>query len=231
VLFRKSKELAQTILDDAGLGKALYGMGQVYSSLTDHAQAIHYKKEALDVIERTGNVDDIARVLIGLGGSLADVANFSEAVRYEERAIEMGRTSGNLELQAYALRNASNALMEMDEFSQAEEYLNSAYKIFEKLKNQYNIADLHLLRGCIYNRKMEWEWAKEEFRTGIEGIRKIDAPLILGRVLYDVAQEYIKSGDNEGASDLLNEALVLSSEGSADILRDKVKETLGKIGA
>jgi FimV-like protein len=122
-------------------------------------------------------------------------------------------------------------MMEMDDFSQAEDYLNSASKIFEKLKNQYNIADLHLLRGCIYNRKMEWEWAKEEFRTGIEGIRKIDAPLVLGRALYDVAQEYIKSGDNKGASHLLNEALVLSTESSAELLREKVKEMLGKIGA
>ncbi len=228
--FRRSKELAQTNLDDNGLGKALYGMGMVYSALLDHNQAIQYKKEALGIIERTGDVDDIARALIGVGGSLADVSNFSEAVRYQERAIELGRTSGNLELQGYAYRNASNAMMELDELGQAEEYLNSALKIFEKLNNQFNIADLHLIRGGIYNRKMEWEWAKEEFRTAIEGFRKINAPLILGRMLYEVAQEYLKSGDYEGATNLLNEALTISTEGDALMLREMVEETKAKIG-
>jgi tetratricopeptide (TPR) repeat protein len=121
-------------------------------------------------------------------------------------------------------------MMELDDLDQAEEYLNSAFKIFEKLNNPYNLADLHLIRGCIYNRKMEWEWAKEEFRTAIDGIRKINAPLVLGRVLYEIAQEYLKSGDQEGAHDLLNEALMISTEGSAITLKTKVEETIAKIG-
>ncbi len=228
--FQKSKGLAQANLDDNGLGKALYGIGLVHSAQMDHAQAILYKKEALSIIERTGDVDDIARVLIGLGGSFADINKFSEAVRYQERAIEMGRTSGNLELQAYAFRNASNAMLELDELNQAEEYLNSAFKIFEKLNNQFNLADLHMIKGGIYNRKMEWEWAKEEFRTAIEGIRKINVPLALGMMLYEVAQEYLKSGDFEGASNLLNEALQISTDGSATMLKAKVEETIAKIG-
>jgi tetratricopeptide (TPR) repeat protein len=179
----------------------------------------------------TGDVDDIARVLIGGGGSLADVSNFSEAVSYQERAIEMGRTSGNLELQAYAFRNASNAMMEMDDLGQAEEYLNSAFKIFEKLNNQFNLADLHLIRGCIYNRKMEWEWAKEEFMVALGVIRNMNTPLTLGRWLYEIALEYIKSGEFDGAHDLLNEALKISTIGSAENLKKEVEEALVKISA
>jgi tetratricopeptide (TPR) repeat protein len=228
--FVKSRDLASQSFDDAGMGKALYGMGQVYSSLMDHEKAIQCKKEGLGYIERTGDVDDITRVLIGLGGSLADLAKFAEAARYEEKAIEMGRISGNLELQGYAFRNASNIMLELDELDQAEEYLNSAMKIFEKLNNRFNLADLHMIRGGIYNKRMEWEWAKEEFQTAIEMVRKINAPLILGSMLYEIAQEYLKGGDQEGASVLLKEALSISTEESLPILRDKVEETIAKIG-
>ena len=56
-------ELAQSNLDDNGLAMALYGIGRVLSTLLDHQQAIRYKKEALEVIERTGDVDNIARML------------------------------------------------------------------------------------------------------------------------------------------------------------------------
>ena len=229
--FRHSMELAQSNLDDNGLAMALYGIGRVLSTLLDHQQAIRYKKEALEVIERTGDVDNIARICIGLGTSLAEVHNFSEAAKYHERAVEMGRSSGNLELQGYALRNAVVVYVEMDELEQAEEYINLANKIFEKLNNRILMADMHLMRGYIYNKKMEWEWAKVEFADALETIRRMDAPLLLGRWLYEIAQQFIKSGDRDGATGLLNEALEISTHGSADNLRKEVEEALASISA
>ncbi len=227
--FRRSMELAQQTVDDIGLGMALYGIGRVYSSLIDHQQAIKYKKEALEVIERTGDVDNIARICIGLGTSLAEVHNYSEAVKYHERAVEMGRTSGNLELQGYALRNAVVVYVEMDELEQAQEYINQASKIFEKLGNHVLMADMHLMRGYIYNKKMEWEWAKVEFADALETIRRQDAPLLLGRWLYEIAQQFIKNGDKEGASGLLREALELTTHGSAENLKKEVEQALASI--
>jgi tetratricopeptide (TPR) repeat protein len=176
-------------------------------------------------------VDNIARICIGLGTSLAEVHNFSEAAKYHERAVEMGRTSGNLELQGYALRNAVVVYVEMDELEQAEEYINLANKIFEKLNNRILMADMHLMRGYIYNKKMEWEWAKVEFTDALETIRRMDAPLLLGRWLYEIAQQFIKSGDRDGATGLLNEALEISTHGSADNLRKEVEEALASISA
>lgn len=229
VAFRRSMELAQSAMDDIGLGLALYGIGRVYSSLIDHHQAIRYKKEALEVIERTGDVDNIAKICIGLGTSLAEVHSYSEAVKYHERAADMGRTSGNLELQGYALRNAVVVYVEIDKLEQAQEHINQASKIFEKLGNNVLMADLHLMRGYIYNKRMEWEWAKVEFADALETIRRQDAPLLLGRWLYEIAQQFIKNGDKEGASGLLQEALELSTHGSAENLKKEVEQALARI--
>lgn len=227
--FSRSMELAQSTLDDMGLGMALYGIGRVYSSLMDHPQAIKYKKEALEVIERTGDVDNIARICIGLGGSLAEIHSYAEAVKYHERAVEMGRTSGNLELQGYALRNAVVVYVEMDELERAQEYIGQASKIFEKLGNHVLMADMHLMRGYIYNKKTEWEWAKAEFADALNAIRRQDAPLLLGRWLYEIAQQFIKNGDKEGASGLLHEALQLTTNGSAENLKKEVEQALASI--
>ncbi len=229
VAFRRSMELAQSAMDDIGLGLALYGIGRVYSSLIDHHQAIKYKKEALEVIERTGDVDNIAKICIGLGTSLAEVHNYSEAVKYHERAAEMGRTSGNLELQGYALRNAVVVYVEIDMLEQAQEHINQASKIFEKLGNNVLLADLHLMRGYIFNKRMEWEWAKAEFTDALETIRRQDAPLLLGRWLYEIAQQFIKNGDKEGASGLLQEALQLTTHGSAENLKKEVEQALASL--
>ena len=229
VAFKRSMELAQRNLDDIGLGMALYGIGRVYSTLLDHQHAISYKKEALEVLERTGDVDNIARICIGVGTSLAEVYNFSEAAKYHERAVEMGRTSGNLELQGYALRNAVVVYVELDELERAKEYIVQATKIFEKLDNPLLKADMHLMQGYIYNKKMEWEWAKEEFADALGTIRRMDAPLLLGRWLYEIAQQFIKGGDKDGAKNLLNEALQISTAGAVDNLRKEVELALTSI--
>jgi len=208
---------------------ALYGIGRVYSSLLDHKQAIEFKKEALEVIERTGDVDNIARICIGLGGSLAEMHEYPEAVKYHERAVDMGRTSGNLELQGYALRNAVVVYVEMDELEKAQDCVKQASMIFEKLGNHVLIADTHLLRGYIFNKKMEWESAKAEFAYALETIRRQDSPLLLGRWLYEIAQEFIKNGDKKGASGLLQEALELTTHGSAENLKKEVEQALSSI--
>lgn len=229
--FEQSKDLARSVGDDAGIGKALYGIGRVYTTLMDHPKALRYKKEALEVVERLGDVDDIARVVIGVGGSLSDMGNHSEAVRFMDRAIELGRTSGNLNLQAYAMRNATASYIEMDDLGSAEDTLNTVSKIFEKLNNPHLIADAHFLRGYIYSRRRDWEWAKEEFTTALDVIRRLGMPLVLARWLLEVAQEYTKNGDQRGAEILLIEALSASSEDSAQNLRKEVQGALERISA
>lgn len=227
--FQRSLELARQCMDDIGVGRALYGLGRVYSTLLDHHQSIKYKKEALEVLERTGDIDNITKVCIGIGSSLSQLSNFSDAIKYNERAIESGKVSGNLELQGYALHNAAVIYLEIDEMGQAEEYIISAIKIFEKLDNQQVLADLHMLKGAMYGKRMEWEWAKEEFNDALDTIRKTNSPLVLGRWLYEIALQYIKSGDNDGAIDLLSEALQVSNDESAINLRKGVEEALARI--
>ena len=195
----------------------------------EHGGTFVLRIEGLEVLERTGDVDNIARICIGVGTSLAEVFNFSEAAKYHERAVEMGRTSGNLELQGYALRNAVVVYVEMDELERAKEYISQATKIFEKLENPILMADMHLMQGYIYNKKMEWEWAKEEFADALGTIRRMDAPLLLGRWLFEIAQQFIKGGDKDGAKDLLQEALQISTAGAAENLKKEVELALANI--
>lgn len=229
--FRRSEEMARSIGDDSGTGKALYGIGRVYTSLFDHPQALKAKKEALEVVERTGDIDDIARVIIGVGVTLSDMANHTEAIKFLERAIEMGRTSGNLFLQGHAMRNAARSHIELEDLAPAEELLSAAAKVFEKLDDPRMLADVHFLRGYIYSRKNDWEWAKEEFRVALDMVRPLSMPLVLGRWLYEVAKEYVKNGDLKSAGGLLQEALQLSNGGPAENLRKEVEGALERISA
>ena len=175
VAFRRSMELAQSAMDDIGLGLALYGIGRVYSSLIDHHQAIKYKKEALEVIERTGDVDNIAKICIGLGTSLAEVHNYSGRSNITSGRLAAPREPGAA---GYALRNAV-VVWRSTCWNGSRAYQPSEQDI-QKLGTML-LADLHLMRGYIFNKRMEW--VPSRVHRCMKPSRR-RAPL-LGRWLYE----------------------------------------------
>jgi len=229
--YQLSYEIARSIGDHANMGRALYGIGRIYTGMMDHARALNAKKEALEEVERTGDVDEITKVCIGIGVTLGDMDNDAEAVRYYERAVKMGQLSGNMFLRGYATRNLAGSLLELGDLSHAEELLDSVAELFRKLGNPHLVADVHLTQGYIHSRRNDWEWAKEEFNIALNIVRQMSMPLILSRWLFEISHEYINNGDREGASQLLNEALQLSSDGAAEKLRKEVEGALERITA
>ena len=229
--YNRSFDIARSIGDDAGMGRAMYGIGRIYTNMMDHHKALKAKKAALEAVERTGDVDEITKVCIGIGVTLGDMLNHAEAVNYLERAVKVGRMSGNMFLQGYATRNLASSLIELGDLSHAEEMLDPVADVFKKLGNPHLVADVHLMRGYIHSRKRDWECAKEEFNVALDIVRPMSMPLVLGRWLFEISQEYINNGDREGAGHLLTEALKVSSDGAADNLRKEVEGALERITA
>lgn len=229
--YQRSYDIARSIGDYARMGRAVYGIGRIYTGLMDHPKALEAKKDALESLERTGNVDEITKVTIGIGATLADMNNDREAVEYYERAVKMGRMSGNLFLQGYAMRDLAGSLIELGELSHAEELLGPVADVFNKLGNPHLVANIHLTRGYIHSRKKNWEWAKEEFKIALDIVRPMSMPLLLGRWLFEISQEYINNGDLEGAGQLLTEALHLSNDEESQNLRKEVEGALERMTA
>ncbi|MDD1767196.1 MAG: tetratricopeptide repeat protein, partial [Methanomassiliicoccales archaeon] len=84
--FTMSNDMARTLGDDVGLGKALYGLGRVYNQLLEHENAIEYKSEALRVLEKTGDIKEIAKVYTSLGIDLWVVGRTEESLEMHEKA-------------------------------------------------------------------------------------------------------------------------------------------------
>lgn len=229
--FTRSMELSKAISDHVGLGKSLYGLGRVYLDRMDKDLSMTYMKEALNVLEKTGDVNEIAKVCTSIGLDLIDSKRYDEALRYHTKAIELAKASGNYSTLIYAMSNAVACYLEMGELKDAEDLIGQASSALQKLNDKLLTAIMHLYRGFLYSRKKEWEWAKEEFKICLDMLRQINMPQTLGRWLLEIGQEYHQNDDNPGAIIFLEEALRLSETEKQENLRREVAEIMDLIRA
>jgi tetratricopeptide (TPR) repeat protein len=228
--FERSGQIARTIGDHIGHGKALYGEGRVHSQMQNFGRSIALKKEALQVLERTGDVNEIAKVSISLGGDLSYQGFYEEAIMYLEKAVESVSSIGRLDTIGYAMSNLSASYLEVGQLKKAEASIDQAMMIGQRLNERFIIAAAHLHRGYLYHKRGEWEWAKESFRTSLEVLRSTGATLRLSLWLFEIGKVYLENGDHVGGKEFLIEALEIAKRSGQENLGRQVEETMQSIG-
>jgi tetratricopeptide (TPR) repeat protein len=189
-------------------------------------QAMAFKRSALEVLERTGDANEVAKVCSSLGSDLTNEGLTEEAIKFLERSVELADSIGDLNTLGYALTNLAGSYIEVGNLDRAEANLDRAIQISQKLKERYIIATTHLYRGYLYHKRGEWEWAKDSYRTAIEELRAINAPTRLSYWLFEVAKVYVENADFEGALRYLNESYELALKNDQEKLRKQVEETI-----
>ncbi len=227
--FEHSRDLAKSIGNDVGLGKALYGMGRAHEQMREYKRSIRLKEEALEVLERTGNANEIAKVCTSLGIDLKEVGDMKWAIEYQDRAIDLAQEGGDVSTFGYALSNAAASYLEMGNVEKSEELIERASSIFENLKDKMMISTMHLYRGYAFSAKNEWNWAKEEFGTGLEIMRGLRVPVKLSTWLYEIGMLYLQNEDTSEGKSLLREALKIADETDHENLRREITDTISAV--
>ncbi len=209
--FSRAEELARSIGDDVGRGKALYGMGRTYGQLRDLKKATQTKREALDVLERTGDTAEIAKVCSSIGNDLRDLGDGHGAVAYLERAVELANSVGDLSTLCYALSNLAASYIDVGDLDKADSALNEANLIATRLGDRFIIAASHLNRGYLFTKQKNWEWAKMEFTASLETLREANSPLRLCHWMCEIGKVYCENSDQEGARDLFDRAMTIAT--------------------
>ncbi|MDD1769600.1 MAG: AAA family ATPase [Methanomassiliicoccales archaeon] len=219
--FTKAEELARSIGDDIGRGKALYGIGRTYGQLRDLEKSTKSKREALDVLERTGDSDEIAKVCASLGNDLRDLGDAQGAVAYLEKAVELANSVGDLSTLCYALSNLAASYIDVGELDKADSALNEANLIATRLEDRFIIAASHLNRGYLYNKQRNWEWAKMEFAASLETLKAANSPLRLCHWMCEIGKVYCENSDPSGARELFEGAMAIAAAtGHEGLIRD-----------
>lgn len=226
--FTHSQEFASQAGDDVGRGKAFYGMGRTYGQLSDEERSISYKRSALEVLERVGAINEIAKVCASLGSDLLNEGLKVDALATIERAVELASSIGDLNTLGYSLINLAGCHIELGNLESAEPLLDRAAGIASKLNERYLSATIMLYKGYLHAKRGEWEWAKVDFDEALQAMRSLNSPTRLSWWLYEVAKIFAENGDLQGGLPLLKEALELAHANGQDRLCRLVEDLIGE---
>jgi class 3 adenylate cyclase/tetratricopeptide (TPR) repeat protein len=104
-------------------------LGDIYTSLGHHAEAVQTLERGLELAERVGNVEEIGGCLINLGNAKLAQGEFDDAVRCNERAIAEFERIGHGSGRAIAYSNLAWVLAKKGDYDGAERYCERAIEL------------------------------------------------------------------------------------------------------
>jgi adenylate cyclase len=104
-------------------------LGDIYTSLGHHAEAVQTLERGLELAERVGNVEEIGGCLINLGLAKLAQGEFEDAVECNERAIAEFERIGHGSGRALAYSNLAWVLANKGDYDEAERYCEHAIEL------------------------------------------------------------------------------------------------------
>lgn len=90
---------SRTIRHEESEGAILGNLGMAYESIGEHTVAIHHLKNALAIVERTGDRNGLTNHLLNLAGSHASLKDYDASIACQRTALEVFERDGNLRSQ------------------------------------------------------------------------------------------------------------------------------------
>ena len=84
------------------VGKALMGIGGCYAKKGQYAESIELLKESINILEKTEDLDELAKANTNLGSTYFYV-DMDESIRWHEKCIEISTEIGDIRMLGYGL--------------------------------------------------------------------------------------------------------------------------------
>lgn len=176
----------------------------------DYTQAINFYKKAEEVAQKTRDLRlkyKIAESIIRINNQNG---NYSLQLNYAKKALDYALEAGNKNWIAYSYFNLSRAYQAVGNVDSLSIY---AKELITRLDDIYP-QDLPAFKACIgymYYKKGEWELAKKYYEESLEHQET-------AHTLVNLADVYVKEGNEEEAYKLWKRAFLLNDGNVKDVI-------------
>eukprot|EP00035_Acanthoeca_spectabilis_P002878 m.90083 g.90083 ORF g.90083 m.90083 type:complete len:599 (+) comp11807_c0_seq1:187-1983(+) len=126
---------SRTIRHEESEGAILGNLGMAYESIGEHTVAIHHLKNALAIVERTGDRNGLTNHLLNLAGSHASLKDYDASIACQRTALEVFERDGNLRSQEGVLGSIAITLATAGRHDEAIQSRLAALEIARKRNN------------------------------------------------------------------------------------------------
>ena len=168
---KKHAEEALSVARDLGLddviaeSQLLYGISCWITG--NFGEAMENYLSSLEIWERTGNDQGIARVYNNIGNVHRGQASYSKALEYFLKSLEIKNDIGDSKGAAISYLNIGNIYKQLDLLEQARESYNNALDIYGRNHDELNIAKCYNNIGLIHSLQSNHLLALEQHKLAL----------------------------------------------------------------
>lgn len=168
----RAAAIAENIKSQKRLATVNIAIADVYAIMGNHATAVKYHRNAIDVLRKEKDSVNLASALLNAGDEYINYDRLDTALLYTGEAEIIFRFLHHGVGQAYALGNMGMIYAKLGNNLQAEANMNLAILLLEDKREYYPIAVYLAYIADIYFRKSELNTALEYARRSLDLARK-----------------------------------------------------------
>ncbi|WP_273444896.1 sensor histidine kinase [Neolewinella agarilytica] len=171
LLYKRAMELAlaETPLDEMGVGYVHNNLSGVYKEMGQSERALVESRLAYDIFSRLGGPREQCAALIGMGVNLADLDRFQEAIPSYQKAITIGKDYNMF--QVAALKGIAQAYKGLRQLDSTVHYLELEANLRQEIKEKERIKVLADMEGKYQTAEKQREIDKLEYEEKLSQAR------------------------------------------------------------
>ncbi|MGA2091876.1 MAG: tetratricopeptide repeat protein [Sedimentisphaerales bacterium] len=200
---KKGSNEQATVLDNLGL---IYEMRGVL----DKAEEMH--KKSLDIAERIGSKEIIAKSYNNLGLIYQDKGELDKAEEMHKKSLEIEKNLGRLEEMAKDYGNLGLVYQDRGDLDKAEEMHKKSLEISEKLGLKEEISNDYGNLGSIYFMRRELDKAEEMHKKSLEIDEMLGLKEGMAVDYENLGEVYYERSDFNKAEEMFKKGLLIDKK-------------------
>lgn len=205
-------EIALSIEDRRGVGKALGGLGNVCQCLGDYQNAIDFYQRSLKILQKLGDRKGEGAVLGNLGAVYVYLEDYQVAIDCHQQSLAIAREIGDRYEEGRLLGNLGTIYNDLKMYSIALDYAKEHLAIAREIGDKYGEGVALGNLGNIFHFQGDYQTAIEYHLQSLAITREIGSLQEVGNALGNLSNAYRFQGDYYAAIHYQQQGLAIAQE-------------------
>lgn len=169
--------------------RALNAQASVYYYKKDNKKAARYFEKELSILEKLGNVNELADSYFNLATLYFSINKMKDAAEYYEKSLDLVRKKGDKEMELQLLERLALTYEKLEKYKQAFGFYQQYVNINEEKKTQQVENEFFTLRSKISEEKAQSEQLikkkEKEIKQKSKEIKQKEKELVVTQVAKD----------------------------------------------
>lgn len=190
ILARSSYELSKARHFEKGMARASGIMAGGYNKLGNYTRALEYYLEALKILERSKDPDDISRAHLDIAMVYSSKKEYDKALEYAFRSDSIARKNQLNDLLLYIMLDIGNMFTESNKLDSALVYTHNSLDSAIAQKNDLVAGTAYNNLGNIFYKKNQLPQAIEHYNQSVPLLRSVQDDNTLSECYLGMARCY-----------------------------------------